>query len=158
MGAQSAYVIAEDKLGGAYAEKKIMAQPWRFGALTRSLHRYSSNAAILAAVLHACKMFLNDRFWGARWIGWVSGLGLLALVWITSATGYWLVWDVVAGCVPEDCPYREGSLWLAERLGGARLPVAKDLPAERLRVRWYAPVETARFVNDVRTFQQELPR
>ena len=434
--------------------EEIMAQPWGIGSLTRSLHRYSSDAAILAAVLHACKMFLNDRFWGARWIGWVSGLGLLALVWITSATGYWLVWDVqaqvlsltgaklldvlpvfgeplvrtfldssriqnflfflilfihitiplllgamywlhimrlsrarfmpprvvlwvtgaalliasivrpalsgppadlsrlpgvvpidwfyffyfpltdldprwgwaltlgagavllvlpwvlrgappararveniactgctrcwkdcpyeaivmvprydgtrykqtavvnpakcvgcgicvgacdsagillgdqpvsllgtavtarlkavaapgaaapvlvyacrmmrqfadrlgpdgslpelpgvalmglpcvgtlhpdmiaksleagaggvfVAGCVPEDCPYREGSLWLAERLSGARLPAAKDLPADRLRVRWYSPVETARFVNDVRAFQQELPR
>ena len=64
----------------------------------------------------------------------------------------------MAGCVPEDCPYREGSLWLAERLGGTRLPAAKDLPADRLRVRWYSPVETARFVNDVRAFQQELPR
>ena len=64
----------------------------------------------------------------------------------------------VAGCVPEDCPYREGSLWLAERLAGTRLPAAKDLPEERLRVRWYSPVETARFVKDVRAFQQELPR
>jgi coenzyme F420-reducing hydrogenase delta subunit len=64
----------------------------------------------------------------------------------------------VAGCVPEDCPYREGSLWLAERLSGARLPAAKYLPADRLRVRWYSPVEAARFVNDVRAFQQDLPR
>src|SRR3990170_3322816 len=76
--------------------EEIMAQPWGIGSLTRSLHPYSSDAAVLAAVLHACQMFLHDRFWGARWIGWVSGLGLLALVWITSATGYWLVWGVQA--------------------------------------------------------------
>jgi coenzyme F420-reducing hydrogenase delta subunit/ferredoxin len=73
--------------------EEIMAHPWGIGALVRSLHRYSSDAAMLAAVLHGLKMFLNDRFWGPRWIGWVSGLSLLALVWVTSATGYWLVWD-----------------------------------------------------------------
>ena len=74
----------------------IMAQPWGIGALMRSLHRYSSDAAMLAAALHGLKMFLNDRFWGARWIGWVSGLTLFGLVWVTGATGYWLVWDMQA--------------------------------------------------------------
>jgi len=76
--------------------EEIMAQPWGIGALVRSLHRYASDAAVLAAVLHGLKMFLNDRFWGPRWIGWVSGLALLGLVWVTSATGYWLVWDMQA--------------------------------------------------------------
>ena len=74
----------------------IMAQPLGIGALMRSLHRYSSDAALLAAALHGLKMFLNDRFWGARWIGWVSGLSLASLVWVTGATGYWLVWDTQA--------------------------------------------------------------
>ena len=76
--------------------EEIMAQPWGIGALMRSLHRYASDAAVLAAVLHGLKMFFNDRFWGPRWIGWVSGLVLLGLVWVTSATGYWLVWDMQA--------------------------------------------------------------
>jgi ferredoxin/coenzyme F420-reducing hydrogenase delta subunit len=74
----------------------IMAHPLGVGALMRSLHRYSSDAALLAAALHGLKMLLDDRFWGARWIGWVSGLGLLGLVWCTGVTGYWLVWDVQA--------------------------------------------------------------
>ena len=76
--------------------EEIMAHPWGIGALMRSLHRYASDAAVLAAVLHGLKMFFNDRFWGPRWIGWVSGLVLLGLVWVTSATGYWLVWDMQA--------------------------------------------------------------
>src|SRR5262245_26086400 len=74
----------------------IVAQSLGIGALVRSLHRYSSDAALLAAALHGIKMLLNDRFWGARWIGWVSGLALLALVWVAGATGYWLVWDAQA--------------------------------------------------------------
>jgi ferredoxin len=74
----------------------IMAHPLGIGALVRSLHRYASDAAILAAALHGLKMLLDDRFWGARWIGWISGLALLSLVWVTGATGYWLVWDAQA--------------------------------------------------------------
>jgi len=74
----------------------IAAHPLGIGALMRSLHRYASDAAIVAAVLHGLKMLLDDRFWGARWIGWVSGLALVGLVWVTGATGYWLVWDVQA--------------------------------------------------------------
>lgn len=74
----------------------IMAHPLGVGALMRSLHRYASDAAIVAAVLHGAKMLLGDRFSGARWIGWVSGLVLVGLVWVTGATGYWLVWDVQA--------------------------------------------------------------
>lgn len=74
----------------------IVAQPLGIGALMRSLHRYSSDAAIVAALLHGGKMLLNDRFWGARWIGWVTGLVLVGLVWFTGATGYWLVWDTQA--------------------------------------------------------------
>lgn len=74
----------------------IMAHPLGLGALMRSLHRYASDAAILAAALHGLKMLLADRFWGPRWISWVSGLGLLGLVWVTGATGYWLVWDAQA--------------------------------------------------------------
>ena len=74
----------------------IMAQPLGIGALMRSLHRYASDAAILAAVLHGLKMLLGDRFWGPRWISWVTGIALVSLVWITGATGYWLVWDAQA--------------------------------------------------------------
>lgn len=74
----------------------IVRHPLGIGSLMRSLHRYSSDAAILTVVLHALKMFFNDRFWGARWVAWVSGIFLFGLVWITGATGYWLVWDVQA--------------------------------------------------------------
>ena len=63
---------------------------------------------------------------------------------------------MVAGCIPEDCPFREGSQWLAERLGGQRLPSLKRAPEGRLRVRWYAPVETGRLLRDLREFQGEL--
>ena len=74
----------------------IVRQPLGIGSMMRSLHRYASDAALVAAALHGLKMLLNDRFWGARWVSWVTGLTLMALVWVTGATGYWLVWDTQA--------------------------------------------------------------
>jgi coenzyme F420-reducing hydrogenase delta subunit len=62
----------------------------------------------------------------------------------------------VAGCVPEDCPFREGSQWLTERLTGRRLPSLRTLPEGRLRVRGYSPVEVRRFLDDVAGFQANL--
>src|SRR5262249_11431218 len=64
----------------------------------------------------------------------------------------------VAGCIPEDCPFREGSLWLAGRLRGERLPALRRAPEGPLRGRWDSPVEGARLERDVRAFQQEVPR
>jgi len=98
------YLFLFYRVGTAAAHasvEAIMAQPLGIGALMRSLHRYSSDLALAAAALHGLKMLLDDRFWGARWIGWVSGLALMALVWFTGATGYWLVWDAQALIVSQ---------------------------------------------------------
>lgn len=66
--------------------------PWTAG-LIRSLHRYSSDAAIFFALAHASRLFIERRFAGARWIAWLAGVAALASVWFVGWTGYWLVWD-----------------------------------------------------------------
>lgn len=66
------------------------------GGLTRSIHRYSSDLAMLLLGLHALRTFFARKFSDARWLAWVSGVGLLGLVWFIGWTGYWLVWDVRA--------------------------------------------------------------
>lgn len=77
----------------AYDSVVAMGQA-RFGAgLVRSLHRYSSDAALLFVLIHAVKLFFERRFGGARWLAWVTGLGLLGLLWLDGWLGYWLVWD-----------------------------------------------------------------
>ena len=66
----------------------------RFGAgLVRSVHRYSSDAAILFALLHAARLFFARRFGGPRWLAWVTGWAALGVLWIVGWLGYWLVWD-----------------------------------------------------------------
>ncbi len=63
------------------------------GGWVRAVHRYSSDLAMLFILAHAARMFFARKFGGARWLPWVSGVGMMALVWFIGWTGYWLVWD-----------------------------------------------------------------
>lgn len=63
------------------------------GGWVRAMHRYSSDLAMLLLVVHAGRVFFARKFGGARWLPWVSGVVMLALVWFIGWTGYWLVWD-----------------------------------------------------------------
>ena len=63
------------------------------GGWVRALHRYSSDLAMFFALVHAARVFCARKFSGARWLPWVAGVALIALVWFIGWTGYWLVWD-----------------------------------------------------------------
>jgi ferredoxin len=76
--------------------------PRSAGGLVRSVHRYASDLAMLLVLAHAARTFLGRKFADARWLAWVSGLGLLGLVWFIGWTGYWLVWDVRAQLLARD--------------------------------------------------------
>ena len=75
---------------GAYASVAAMAGLPTF---LRALHRYSSDACVLFAVFHALRLGLARRFTGARWLAWVTGIGLLVALWLVGWLGYWLLWD-----------------------------------------------------------------
>ncbi|HWL17207.1 MAG TPA: cytochrome b N-terminal domain-containing protein [Opitutus sp.] len=63
------------------------------GGWVRAMHRYSADLAMFFIVVHALRVFFARKFAGARWLPWISGLGLIGLVWFIGWTGYWLVWD-----------------------------------------------------------------
>ena len=78
----------------AYSSVAAMSDSPASAGLLRSLHRYSSDAAIFFALVHAARLFFERRFAGARWLAWVTGVFSLVVVWVLGWTGYWLVWDV----------------------------------------------------------------
>lgn len=82
----------------AHASVAEMADS-RLGGWVRAMHRYSSDFAILLVLVHATRVFFARKFSGARWLPWVSGVGLAGLVWFIGWTGYWLVWDQPAQSV-----------------------------------------------------------
>ena len=71
---------------------RLTANPWT-GNWVRGLHRYSSDAAVVATVVHASRMVAQGRSWGPRVLAWVSGVVLLGLLFVCGVTGFVMVWD-----------------------------------------------------------------
>jgi len=82
------------RIGSPYASvANITASPFT-GNWVRGVHRYASDAALVATVVHLFRMFAQGRSWGPRTLAWVSGVVLLALIFVCGWTGYVMVWDV----------------------------------------------------------------
>ncbi len=61
--------------------------------IMRALHRYASGAAVITTLLHAYRTLFMERFRGPRWLAWVTGIVMTAVLWGGGVTGYWLIWD-----------------------------------------------------------------
>jgi len=81
------------RVGAPWASvARITANPW-IGNWVRGLHRYASDAALVATGVHALRMFAQARSWGPRTLAWVSGIALVGVMVVTSVTGFIMVWD-----------------------------------------------------------------
>lgn len=76
----------------AYSSVSAMGEG-SLGGWVRAVHRYSSDLAMVFVLIHAARIVFARKFSGSRWLPWVSGVGLIALIWFIGWTGYWLVWD-----------------------------------------------------------------
>ncbi|MYG80680.1 MAG: hypothetical protein F4187_02395, partial [Gemmatimonadetes bacterium] len=87
------YLIFFYRIGAPYESMvRIDGQAWG-GRWIRSLHRYAADAAVVAAVVHALRMFCQGRSWGPRALAWISGVFLVFLLYVCGWTGYVMVWD-----------------------------------------------------------------
>lgn len=88
------YLLVFYRIGAPYESvARITGQAWT-GRWIRSLHRYASDAAVVAIAFHALRIFAQGRAWGPRALAWVSGAFLLFVVFLCGWTGYVMVWDV----------------------------------------------------------------
>ena len=95
------------------------------GNWVRGLHRYASDAALVATAVHLIRMFAQGRSWGPRTLAWVSGVALLLLLFICGWTGYVLVWDEFAQLLA-----REGARML-DTLPVLSEPVSRTFTGEQ---------------------------
>lgn len=70
---------------------RIESQP--LARIVRAAHRYASDALVIVSLIHAYRLLVMERFRGARWLAWVSGVAMLFPIWFAGVTGYWLIWD-----------------------------------------------------------------
>lgn len=94
------FVFYRTSLGGAWASvEAITHDQWFAGGIMRSLHRYSSDAAVLLLGLHLLRELLRVRLTGPRWFSWLTGMPLVWVVIVFGISGYWMVWDELAAWV-----------------------------------------------------------
>ncbi len=91
------FIPYETSVAGVWQSiERISNEQWYFSGVMRSFHRYASDAMVLTTMIHLVREFAFDRFSGARWFAWFTGVPLLAFLFTSGITGYWLVWDVLA--------------------------------------------------------------
>jgi len=72
----------------------IQSDPY-LGRWIRALHRYASDAAVVAVALHVLRLFVHGKTWGPRTLAWITGVLLTAMIFASAVTGFVLVWDVL---------------------------------------------------------------
>jgi coenzyme F420-reducing hydrogenase delta subunit/NAD-dependent dihydropyrimidine dehydrogenase PreA subunit len=87
------YIFFETGTNTSYTSVEALTEQWYLGGVMRSLHRYASDAMLACMVLHLLRGFFSNRYRGARWFSWSTGVPMLVIVFILGLTGYWLVWD-----------------------------------------------------------------
>jgi ferredoxin len=80
-----------------------IARPWEsmaaiqadvyLGRWIRALHRYASDAAVVAVALHVLRLLVQGKTWGARTLAWITGILLTGTMLLSALTGFVLVWD-----------------------------------------------------------------
>ena len=88
------YLLFFYRIGSPYESVVAISQQAWFGRWIRTLHRYASDAIVIATAFHVLRMFAQNRTWGPRALAWVSGVILLFVIFVCGWTGYVMVWDV----------------------------------------------------------------
>ncbi len=91
------FMLFDTGVENAYAsvEWYTTRHAWHAGVM-RSFHRYASDLMVVVMALHLLREFSRDRYRGARWFSWVTGVPVIWFLYMSGITGYWLVWDRLA--------------------------------------------------------------
>ncbi len=87
------YLILFYRVGAPAASvQRLVDDPW-IGRWMRSVHRYATDLFVIAALVHALRLFGQSRGWGARARAWVSGVALVGVGLACAWTGFVMAWD-----------------------------------------------------------------
>ncbi len=80
----------------AYESVRFIMTQVSFGWLVRSIHSWSANLMIGAAMIHMFSVFLLKAYRAPREVTWLSGMALLAIAMGFGFSGYLLPWNQLA--------------------------------------------------------------
>ena len=88
------YAFFDTGVAEAFASVEGLSRgQWYAGGILRSVHRYASDAMVTVMLVHMLRWFAFDRLRGFRAFSWLTGIGLVWLVYIAGINGYMLPWD-----------------------------------------------------------------
>ena len=90
------YLLIFYRIGSPWESVARIDAQWAAGRWIRALHRFASDAVLVAAAIHAFRMYAQRRTWGPRALAWLSGVALVLGILVSGWTGFVLVWDTHA--------------------------------------------------------------
>ncbi|MEP7180765.1 MAG: hydrogenase iron-sulfur subunit [Betaproteobacteria bacterium] len=91
------YIGFDTRADGAWKSvERMSTNAFPAGSLTRSLHRYASDAFVLVALLHLLREWVRGRYAHFRRYSWLTGVATVWLLFASGIGGFWLVWDRLA--------------------------------------------------------------
>jgi ferredoxin len=87
------YLLCVYEIGRPYDSVLSIQRDVVLGRWIRALHRYASDAAVVAVALHVLRLVVQGRTWGPRVLAWVTGVLLAGMMLLSAVTGFVLVWD-----------------------------------------------------------------
>ena len=91
------YIGFDTRADGAYASvERLSSNEFPLGSLTRTLHRYASDAFVVVVLLHLLREWLHGRYAHFRRFSWTTGVVTVWLLMVSGIGGFWLVWDRLA--------------------------------------------------------------
>jgi ferredoxin len=87
------YLLLVYEIARPYESVAAVQDDVLLGRWMRALHRYASDATVVAVVLHVLRVIVQGKTWGPRALAWVTGVVLTGMMWVSAITGFVLVWD-----------------------------------------------------------------
>src|SRR5262245_786264 len=87
------YLLFVYEIGRPYESMTDIQKDMLVGRWVRSLHRYVSDAAVIAVLVHVLRLFVQGKTWGPRALAWITGVLLAGMMFLSAVTGFVLVWD-----------------------------------------------------------------
>ncbi|HEX2439236.1 MAG TPA: cytochrome b N-terminal domain-containing protein [Methylomirabilota bacterium] len=87
------YLLVMYDIARPYGSVLAIQNDVLLGRWMRALHRYASDAAVVAVVLHVLRLLVQGKTWGPRTLAWVTGVLLAGMMLLSAVTGFVLVWD-----------------------------------------------------------------
>jgi ferredoxin len=91
--ATGVYLLLVYEVARPYDSVLSIQRDVALGRWMRALHRYASDAAVVAVALHVLRLVAQGKTWGPRTLAWITGVMLAGMMLLSAVTGFVLVWD-----------------------------------------------------------------